>query len=151
MTVTQMEDVFYSDGLDFSCKQCSFCCCGFSGVVLLSEHDLERLAQWADLTNEQFIAVYCRWIESDDGKKYLSLREKKNMECIFWDKGCSAYQARPTQCRTYPFWTSVLKDRESWQKESQDCPGINSGNHHTQSEIDQQLELYKSRVAITKE
>lgn len=145
-----MEEAFYSDGLDFSCRQCSFCCCGFPGVVLLSQSDLDRLAKWADLTNEQFIAVYCHWMESDDGKKYLSLREKKNMECIFWDKGCSAYQARPTQCRTYPFWTSVLKDRESWQKESQDCPGINSGSHHSKEEITEQLELYQSRKPIVK-
>ena len=145
-----MEEAFYSDGLDFSCRQCSFCCCGFPGVVLLSQNDLDRLAKWADLTNEHFIAVYCRWMESDDGKKYLSLREKKNMECIFWDKGCSAYQARPTQCRTYPFWTSVLKDRESWQKESQDCPGINSGSHHSKEEITEQLELYQSRKPIVK-
>lgn len=145
-----MEEAFYSDGLDFSCRQCSFCCCGFPGVVLLSQSDLDRLAKWADLTNEQFITAYCRWMENDDGKKYLSLREKKNMECIFWDKGCSAYQARPTQCRTYPFWTSVLKDRESWQKESQDCPGINTGSHHSKEEITEQLELYQSRKPIVK-
>lgn len=145
-----MEEAFYSDGLDFSCRQCSFCCCGFPGVVLLSQTDLDRLAKWADLTAEQFITIYCRWMESDDGKKYLSLREKKNMECIFWDKGCSAYEARPTQCRTYPFWTSVLKDRESWQKESQDCPGINTGSHHSKEEITEQLELYQSRKPIVK-
>ena len=150
MTVTKMEDVFYSDGLDFSCKQCSFCCCGFSGVVLLSEYDLERLAQWADVTAEQFTAMYCRWMEDDQGKKYLSLRERQNNECIFWDKGCSAYEARPTQFRTYPFCTSVLKDRESWQKESLDCPGINTGNHHSKEEITEQLELYQSRKPITK-
>ena len=145
-----MEEACYSDGLDFSCRQCSFCCCGFPGVVLLSQTDLDRLAKWAELTAEQFTAIYCRWMESDDGKKYLSLREKKNMECIFWDKGCSAYQARPTQCRTYPFWTSVLKDRDSWQKESHDCPGINSGSHHSKEEIQEQLELYQSRRPIVK-
>ena len=145
-----MEEAFYSDGLDFSCRQCSFCCCGFPGVVLLSQTDLDRLAKWAELTAEQFTAIYCRWMESDDGKKYLSLREKKNMECIFWDKGCSAYQARPTQCRTYHFWTSVLKDRDSWQKESHDCPGINSGSHHSKEEIQEQLELYQSIRPIVK-
>ena len=145
-----MEDVFYSDGLDFSCKQCSFCCCGFSGVVLLSEHDLERLAKWADVTKEQFILMYCRWVQDDDGKQFLSLREKRNNECIFWDKGCSAYEERPTQCRTYPFWTSVLKDKASWQKESLDCPGINTGTHHTPEEITRQLELYQSRIPKVK-
>ena len=145
-----MEDAFYTDGLDFSCKQCSFCCCGFSGVVLLSELDLERLAKWADVTKEQFILMYCRWVQDDEGKQFLSLREKRNNECIFWDKGCSAYEERPTQCRTYPFWTSVLKDRESWQKESQDCPGINSGAHHSKEEITRQLELYQSRIPKVK-
>ena len=79
----------------------------------MSQADLERFAKWADVTPEQFTLMYCRWIESDDGFEYLSLREKKNMECIFWNDGCEAYQARPVQCRTYPFWTKVLENQDN--------------------------------------
>ncbi len=142
------EKKFYDDGLKFSCRQCSFCCRGFPGVVLMSQADLERFAKWADVTPEQFTLMYCRWIESDDGFEYLSLREKKNMECIFWNDGCEAYQARPVQCRTYPFWTKVLENQDSWNEESETCPGINSGKIHTAEEIESELSKYRSREAI---
>lgn len=144
------EKKFYDNGLNFSCQQCSFCCRGFPGVVLLSEYDLERFAKWADVTTEQFILMYCHWVESNDGLEYLSLREKQNMECIFWKNGCEAYDARPVQCRTYPFWTNVIKDEKSWNEESKDCPGINKGQTHSMEEIENQLNQYKARKPITR-
>ena len=142
---------FYSDGLHFQCQRCSFCCNGFPGVVLLSEDDLKRLSEWADVTPEQFILLYCRWVEDDSGVKYLSLREKHGNECIFWSDGCGAYEARPVQCSTYPFWTAVLKDETSWKNESCHCPGINKGTLRSREEIDAQFALYKNRTPITKQ
>lgn len=145
---TESEKKFYDGGLKFSCRQCSFCCRGFPGVVLMDETDLERLAKWADVTREQFIQMYCRWVESDDGFEYLSLREKRNMECIFWNNGCESYEARPVQCRTYPFWTKVLESRETWDEEGKSCPGINSGENHPQEEIETELSKYQARNPI---
>lgn len=145
---TESEKKFYDGGLKFSCRQCSFCCRGFPGVVLMDETDLERLAKWADVTREQFIQMYCRWVESDDGFEYLSLREKRNMECIFWNNGCESYEARPVQCRTYPFWTKVLESRETWDEEGKSCPGINSGENHPQEEIETELSKYQTRNPI---
>ncbi len=140
----------FCDGLNFSCQQCSFCCKGFPGVVLLSQSDLERFAKWADVTCDQFILMYCRWVPSEDGLEYLSLRERKNLECIFWKNGCEAYEARPVQCRTYPFWTNVLKNKETWSNEGQDCPGINKGLHHSIEEIETELDKYQARIPITR-
>ena len=145
---TESEKKIYDGGLKFSCRQCSFCCRGFPGVVLMDETDLERLAKWADVTREQFIQMYCRWVESDDGFEYLSLREKRNMECIFWNNGCESYEARPVQCRTYPFWTKVLESRETWDEEGKSCPGINSGENHPQEEIKTELSKYQARNPI---
>lgn len=145
---TESEKKIYDGGLKFSCRQCSFCCRGFPGVVLMDETDLERLAKWADVTREQFIQMYCRWVESDDGFEYLSLREKRNMECIFWNNGCESYEARPVQCRTYPFWTKVLESRETWDEEGKSCPGINSGENHPQEEIETELSKYQARNPI---
>ena len=145
---TESGKKFYDGGLKFSCRQCSFCCRGFPGVVLMDETDLERLAKWADVTREQFIQMYCRWVESDDGFEYLSLREKRNMECIFWNNGCESYEARPVQCRTYPFWTKVLESRETWDEEGKSCPGINSGENHPREEIETELSKYQARNPI---
>lgn len=135
-----MEEVFYKDGLKFSCKRCSYCCCGFAGVVRLSETDLARLAEWAELTEGQFLQVYCRTVEDTDGSTFLSLRDLSNNSCILWGEGgCSAYEARPLQCRTYPFWKSVLQSGQSWNEESKTCPGINCGELHSMEEIERTL------------
>ena len=148
---TCAEQPFYKDGLNFACQQCSHCCRDFPGMVLLDKTDLERLARWAELTPGQFILAYCRWIDTDSGEKLLSLREKSNYDCIFWQNGgCTAYSARPVQCRTYPFWTHVIKDQSSWDKESKECPGINKGPLHSAEEISGQLAAYKKRVPISK-
>lgn len=153
-------DCFYKDGLHFDCNGCSKCCRFAGGVVLLSQSDLSRLAQWTQLTCEQFITVYCRYLKADDGKEYLCLKNLHGNsndgiggDCVFWDSsipGCQAYEARPDQCRSYPFWTKVLASKDSWDKEIADCPGINQGPLHTQSEIEEQLALYKGRIPLTK-
>ena len=40
--------------------------------------------------------------------------------CIFLDKHtnqCQIYEARPTQCRTYPFWPSIVESVQDWNDE----------------------------------
>ena len=135
----------YTENLKFKCAQCKNCCCLEGGVVLLSKTDLENLCKWAELTEEQFKKVYCRKLENADGKTYLCLKDKNKTECIFWnkEKGCEAYSARPVQCKTYPFWTKILKSKSSWEAEKAFCPGINEGNEVLQEEASAQLKLYE--------
>ena len=112
-------DKSHTKNLKFKCAQCKNCCCLEGGVVLLSKADLEKLCKWAELTEEQFRKVYCRKLENANGKTYLCLKDKNKTECIFWnkEKGCEAYNARPVQCRTYPFWTKILESKSSWEAE----------------------------------
>ena len=133
-----MED-FFDEGLRFECKRCSACCRFEPGIVSLTEQDLARLAAWANVTREAFIKEYCRRVavisSSGDEEERLCLKEKENFDCILWSGGCLAYEARPRQCATYPFWPSILKSRERWEKEAESCPGINSGKLYTKGEI----------------
>lgn len=146
---------FYSDGLAFSCTQCngeSRCCRGRPGVVQLGKSDLARLAQAEGLEEDQFIQAFCRWIREGNGYEFLSLRELSNCDCVFWGKGgCSVYEARPAQCRTYPFWPFVVESRESWEEEAADCPGINKGEVHTKEEIEENLKEYLKEERIRRE
>jgi len=118
---------FYASGLRFSCKRCSACCRYESGYVFLSEKDLKILADWLKMDNRGFTNTFCRWVNKEQGREFLSLKEKSNFDCVFWDFGCKVYNARPVQCRTFPFWQSVVATSGAWEMAASGCPGINSG------------------------
>ena len=130
---------FYSAGLRFTCRQCSACCRHESGFVFLSENDLERLSNECKMDYNQFVQVWCRWIPFRYDSERLSLKEKSNYDCVFWNvsgnKGCSVYNSRPLQCRAFPFWDSIIDSAEEWEKTGRNCPGINNGELHQSSEI----------------
>ncbi|MFI3257390.1 MAG: YkgJ family cysteine cluster protein [Spirochaetales bacterium] len=144
-----MNEVFYSEGLHFHCKQCSHCCRHEPGYVYLSQTDLSNLCVCLDMNAEDFIQAYCRIVPYYNGTDVLALQEKPNYDCIFWDKTCTVYNVRPVQCITYPFWSFVLKDNESWQQESKHCPGINCGTLFTKEKIQDALHRYTANVPIT--
>ncbi len=138
---------FFDEGLRFQCKRCSACCRLEPGIVSLTKQDLDRLVSWARMERDAFIKAYCRRVTvispSGDEEERLCLKEKENYDCILWSGGCLAYEARPIQCETYPFWPSILQSRECWEKEAQSCPGINSGQLYSKEQI---LSLLKKRV-----
>jgi Fe-S-cluster containining protein len=109
---------------------------------------LTNLSQWFKLTEEVFIEKYCRKIPYYDGTYVLCLKEKENYDCILWDNGCTAYEARPTQCSTYPFWSRILSSKEMWNEEGLSCPGINNGKAWTKDEILVQLNKYKNNEPL---
>lgn len=142
---------FYENGLQFHCTQCSYCCKGSSGYVFLSQKDLERLSKHLHLSSEDFLSKHTRLV-SYNQKLRLSLLEKSEnsqMQCEFWMDGCSVYEARPTQCRTYPFWPSILNSEFDWQKEAKECPGINhEKTTYSNLEINTLLQLEQENVPI---
>lgn len=115
---------WWSGGLCFECTQCGLCCRG-SGRVEVSDTEIERLAARVGLTADEFRAAYTR--KGRRGR--IDLRDKRDGDCIFFDvdRGCTVYEDRPGQCRSYPFWSSVLHDEESWNVEAGHCEGIGRG------------------------
>jgi len=130
------KELFYADGLRFSCKRCSSCCRYDPGFVYLSQKDINKLSSALKIDANGVISEYCRWVTDINGDKVLSLKEKSNNDCILWDYGCTVYQARPIQCVTFPFWKSVIASEKCWEIAADDCPGMNSGELHTKEEID---------------
>jgi len=118
---------FYKDGLRFSCRRCSLCCTSGPGFVFLTGNDLKRLAAHFRMGGEAFIKEYCRPVNWFGSSGVLSLKEKSNYDCIFWNAGCTVYEARPVQCRTYPFWKKFLESEKAWESMTAECPGAGSG------------------------
>ncbi|MDR0323933.1 MAG: YkgJ family cysteine cluster protein [Treponema sp.] len=130
---------FYASGLRFSCKRCSSCCRHDSGFVFLSEKDLKLLIPELKIDRDGFLNTYCRWVIDWEGKEVLSLKEKYNKDCIFWDNGCMVYMVRPAQCKTFPFWESIVASAQSWDIAASGCKGMNTGNFHSKKAIESLL------------
>lgn len=137
-TESGMSKPFYHQGLHFECTQCHNCCRYEPGYVFLSESDIARLAKGKRMSRGQFLDAYCRTVRIG-GAKMISLTEKPNYDCIFWDNGCTVYEHRPLQCRSYPFWGVNLESESAWRELSAVCPGANRGKLHTRAEIEQWL------------
>ncbi len=60
-----------------------------------------------------------------------SLIEWANGDCVFFhseSRTCEVYDARPRQCRTWPFWSSNLTSPAAWQETADRCRGCNRGH-----------------------
>lgn len=126
---------WYRDGLRFTCTHCSRCCRHETGYVFLSQRDLSRLASHLELTSEAVAQRYCHVVHTAFGSR-LSLQEQDNLDCVFWkDGGCGVYDARPLQCRLYPFWPAAVASPDAWLEFAADCPGMLAGELHTAAHI----------------
>ncbi len=112
---------WFDEGLRFKCTGCGKCCTGSPGYVYLSKPDLENLAAHFSLSEEEFLQKYTRYIDG----QYALLDEPKTYDCIFLkEKRCTVYEARPVQCRTFPWWIHHLREPEDWKEAALRCEGI---------------------------
>jgi len=117
--------------------------------VFLSEKDLRRIARYLRLSWGEALRLYCRVVRLGHFSR-ISLKEKPNLDCIFWKDGsCSLYQARPLQCRSYPFWSSNLHSPQAWESAGKSCPGIGTGTFYSRREIEAWLRRREHEALIS--
>jgi len=127
---------WYKDGLRFQCTGCGDCCTGAPGYVWVNKEEIQNLAVRVGVTTEEFESQYVRSVVTRK-----SLVEYKNGDCVFFDgetRRCRVYEARPRQCRTWPFWDSNVRTPEAWAQTCQVCPGSGKGKLYQLGEIETQ-------------
>jgi Fe-S-cluster containining protein len=112
---------WFSEGLRFKCTGCGGCCTGSPGYVYLSLSDLERLANHLQMSSVEFAKQYTRQVDD----MYALLERPVTYDCVFLEgKTCSVYEARPVQCRTFPWWIHNIREMSDWKEAAKSCEGI---------------------------
>ena len=117
------QEGFYYSFNPNACESCEGkCCTGESGYIYVSKSEIQNIALLLEIDINEFVHKYLF------KKMYkYSIKERENAgsyECIFYDAknhGCTIYDARPLQCKTFPFW-DYYKTRVDELK--LECPGI---------------------------
>jgi Fe-S-cluster containining protein len=137
MSAAPAADVpWYHAGLKFRCTRCGNCCTGAPGYVWMDDDELAALAKHLGETPQRCRALYMR-----EGHRGWTLRERSNGDCVFFDRsaGCTVYEVRPRQCRTWPFWESNLASPQDWARTQSACPGAGHGKLISAEEITRRL------------
>jgi Fe-S-cluster containining protein len=131
---------WYRKGLNFTCTRCGNCCTGAPGFVWVTDREIADLAVKTGVTAGQFIKMYTRQV---GGR--ITLRDDSDGDCIFYDRvhGCTVYDSRPDQCRTWPFWESTAGTPEAWERTKSKCPGAGQGEFIPVEEITMRMKVVR--------
>ena len=107
----------------FTCQAGCINCCDQKGYVYLTEDDVKRAAKFVRMTPADFEAKYIYRTRHE-----IRFRKPRKKQCSFLEgHGCSIHPAKPTQCRTFPYWPEILERKQTWNRTAQYCPGIGKG------------------------
>ena len=107
----------------FTCQKGCTNCCDQVGFVYLSEEDVTRAAKFTGLSQKAFEAKYIYRT-----RHQRRFRKPPDKQCPFLEGGgCGIHPAKPTQCRTFPFWPELVEKKAEWMRTARYCPGIGKG------------------------
>ena len=135
------EKPWYEKGLRFECTGCGDCCTGAPGFVWVNRDEIATMAKKLGMSVADFEQSYVRAVGIRK-----SLVEYSNGDCVFFDgnsRKCTVYDARPMQCRTWPFWKSNVESKETWKETCQACPGSGKGKLYPVDAILHQISVVK--------
>ena len=110
--------------LEFSCTACGICC-REKGYVFFTDDDIARASKYLDLNPLIFIKKYLDF-DSDYGY-FARVDEDNGLSCPFLkDNKCVIHDAKPNQCKTYPYWKEYTDKNGNLiaGKFDRPCPGV---------------------------
>ncbi len=128
---------WYGKGLKFTCTQCGDCCTGAPGYVWVTKDEEQALATRLGIDAATFRRKYTRSVPTRGRTLVERKDDKRGNACVFWQEGvgCTVYEDRPKQCRTWPFWRPLVEYQSGWDAAATTCPGMNKGKLHSAASI----------------
>ncbi len=110
----------------FACKRSGNCCSRPEGRVRVTSEELPALARSAGLEEDAFLMRYCT--SGPDGS-WLLKSAPSSPACIFLEMNgplasCRVYEARPSHCRSFPFWEELREAGPVLKEALRFCPGL---------------------------
>jgi len=132
---------WYADGLSFKCTGCGKCCSGPTGYVWVTEEEIQNIANTLKISKEECEAKYVKLLY---GRKTLTEIAIGHgvYDCVFLQGNkCTIYEARPSQCKTFPWWSENIQSPEAWEMAKKRCEGIDHPEAilYSQQEIESHL------------
>jgi len=112
---------FWVEGLPFGCTSCGRCCHN-EGEVWLDSDEFSDLVLHLKMPPRTVVDHYVDTVMNGWTRlKNNGAKDAMDDRCVFLGpdgKQCTIYEARPVQCRTYPFWPRLLTNQGEWDKEA---------------------------------
>lgn len=124
-----MSSFIFQQGYDFAfdpngCQECEGnCCIGESGYIWINATEIKALAKHLNLSVAEVQEKHLFKVGYRYSIKEVHLSDE-NYICCFFDinkKQCGIYDARPSQCKTFPFWEHF---KEHKQEVFNECPAV---------------------------
>lgn len=108
--------------------------------MLVSDTESAALAARLNIPLDEFLAQFTH--QTSKGRSLTERASERGLDCVFLDRTtipgravCGVYEDRPAQCKTWPFWPSVVRTPVTWERAKQVCPGMDKGNLHSLTQI----------------
>ncbi|MCR4422382.1 MAG: YkgJ family cysteine cluster protein [Exilispira sp.] len=119
--------LYIPNNFRFKCFDCGDCCRYEAGYIFLLDNEINLISKSLNINKEEFLRNFTFKFSNS----VHSLKEKENLDCVFWDNsirngkgGCSIYKIRPVQCKDFPFWISTLSSKQNFEEQANRCKGI---------------------------
>ena len=96
---------FKEGNIEFNCHGCGNCCCE-EGYIAINSSEISAVSSHLSMSKKSFIKEN---VVKLNGTYYFN--EENDEPCKFLKDGsCLIYPVRPAQCRTFPYWGSLLRN-----------------------------------------
>lgn len=104
-------------------------------MVQFTAQEGAHMAAKLGISEEEFYQTYAgEGVDEGHYELHDVHREGYGFDCVLLGRceqtgktWCIVHEARPMQCRTWPFWPDNLESKRTWRNAGKECEGIGRG------------------------